>query len=99
MKTVGLRELKNNLSAYVGAARKGETVVVTDRGEPVAQLTRPASSKTQPQPLEEMARRGGAILGKPLTAREREWLYRDRSAVVREVTSTELLDSERGERG
>lgn len=36
---VGLRELKAKLSEYVAHAAAGETVVVTDRGTPVARLT------------------------------------------------------------
>lgn len=35
---VGIRELKNNLSRYVGRVREGEEVIVTDRGQPVARL-------------------------------------------------------------
>ncbi len=35
---VGIRELKAHLSEYVGKAARGENIVVTDRGEPVAQL-------------------------------------------------------------
>ncbi|WP_420639978.1 type II toxin-antitoxin system Phd/YefM family antitoxin [Candidatus Poriferisocius sp.] len=35
---VGIRELKAKLSEYVGRAAGGETLVVTDRGQPVAQL-------------------------------------------------------------
>ncbi len=38
MKSVGLRELKNNLSEYVREVRSGESVLVTDRGEVVAEL-------------------------------------------------------------
>jgi prevent-host-death family protein len=36
--TVGIRELKSHLSAYVRRVRAGETVVVTDRGTPVVRL-------------------------------------------------------------
>lgn len=36
---VGVRELKAKLSEYVGRAAAGETVIVTDRGRPVARLT------------------------------------------------------------
>ncbi|MHB0876936.1 MAG: type II toxin-antitoxin system Phd/YefM family antitoxin [Anaerolineae bacterium] len=36
--TVGVRELKTHLSRYIGMAKKGETVIVTERGTPVAQL-------------------------------------------------------------
>ena len=38
MKTVGLKALKNQLSAYVRAAAAGEIVLVTDRDAVVAQL-------------------------------------------------------------
>lgn len=38
MGTVGIRALKQNASAVVAAAAAGETVTITDRGRPVAQL-------------------------------------------------------------
>jgi prevent-host-death family protein len=38
MRKVGSRELKNRLGKYLARARKGQTIVVTDRGEPVAKL-------------------------------------------------------------
>ena len=38
MTRVGIRKLKNRLSKYVAQARKGQIIVVTDRGEPVAKL-------------------------------------------------------------
>lgn len=52
MQTVGIKELKNNLSAYVRAAEAGETVLVTDRGRIVAQLT-PAQAHPEPTTDEE----------------------------------------------
>jgi prevent-host-death family protein len=36
--TVGIRELKARLSSYVRQARSGASVIITDRGEPVARL-------------------------------------------------------------
>ena len=36
--TVGIKELKARLSEYVGRTREGERFLVTDRGEPVAEL-------------------------------------------------------------
>ncbi|MGH8895546.1 MAG: type II toxin-antitoxin system Phd/YefM family antitoxin [Egibacteraceae bacterium] len=39
MGTVGVRELRQNLSVYLTRVRAGETLRVTDRGEPVALLT------------------------------------------------------------
>jgi prevent-host-death family protein len=38
MKTVGVRALKQNASAVVAEAAAGETITITDRGRPVAQL-------------------------------------------------------------
>lgn len=36
--TVGARELKTRLGGYLQQVRQGVTLVVTDRGEPVAEL-------------------------------------------------------------
>lgn len=36
MLTVGIRELKNRLTYYLNAAKKGNNIVVTERGNPVA---------------------------------------------------------------
>ena len=37
-KAVGVRELKTRLGSYLREVRRGRTIVVTDRGEPVAEL-------------------------------------------------------------
>lgn len=39
---VGVRELKTRLGRYLREVRRGRTIVITDRGEPVAEL-RPVS--------------------------------------------------------
>ncbi|HEV8241962.1 MAG TPA: type II toxin-antitoxin system prevent-host-death family antitoxin [Thermoanaerobaculia bacterium] len=36
--TVGARELKTRLGTYLRKVRRGATLVVTDRGEPIAEL-------------------------------------------------------------
>lgn len=36
--TVGARELKARLGKYLQSVRSGETLIVTDRGEPIAEL-------------------------------------------------------------
>lgn len=41
MKVAGIRELKNKLSQYLRDVAKGEVVLVSDRGEVVAQLAPP----------------------------------------------------------
>jgi prevent-host-death family protein len=37
--SIGIRELRQHASKYIRRAQAGETVVITDRGQPVAQLT------------------------------------------------------------
>ncbi|QGQ18100.1 type II toxin-antitoxin system prevent-host-death family antitoxin [Cellulomonas sp. JZ18] len=55
MASVGIRELKQNASAVVARVAAGETVTVTDRGRPAAQLTPiPAS------PLARLVKSGAA---------------------------------------
>ncbi|MBV8777018.1 MAG: type II toxin-antitoxin system prevent-host-death family antitoxin, partial [Alphaproteobacteria bacterium] len=46
MTTVGLKVLKNKLGEYVRRAAAGETVMVTDRGKVVAEISRPQSKAT-----------------------------------------------------
>ena len=37
-KTVGVRELRQNLSVYLERVKKGQTLTVTEHGHPVAEL-------------------------------------------------------------
>ncbi len=41
LRTVGIKELKNNLSAYLREVRAGATVMVSDRNSIVAELHEP----------------------------------------------------------
>lgn len=47
MSEVGIRALKQNASAVVAKAASGETVTITDRGRPVAQMTAIPTSRLQ----------------------------------------------------
>ena len=38
MSTVGVKELKNQLTYYLRLTKQGEEIVVTDRGKPIALL-------------------------------------------------------------
>jgi prevent-host-death family protein len=58
MRTVGLKVLKNKLSEYVRLAAAGETVVITDRGRPVAEIV-PPQAMTGLAPFEEKGVREG----------------------------------------
>jgi prevent-host-death family protein len=39
MELVGIREMRQNLSRYARRARQGESFLITDRGQEIAQLT------------------------------------------------------------
>jgi hypothetical protein len=43
LKTVGIKELKNNLSSYLREVRSGATVLISDRNNIVAELHEPYS--------------------------------------------------------
>lgn len=94
-----MRELKNRLSEFLRDVRAGERVLVTDRGEVVAELSPPGQqgggSPDVPAPLLGLARRGLATLGAPGDARVYPALPRRRR---RKRTAAELLDEERGSR-
>lgn len=98
MKTVGLRELKNSLSKYVRHVRKGETVLVTDRGEVIAQISPPESSKSAQSihpGLLELARRG--LLRLP-TRKKDASVYKTYPQLLPAGRALQLLDEERGDR-
>jgi antitoxin (DNA-binding transcriptional repressor) of toxin-antitoxin stability system len=97
MRVVGLRELKNRLSEYVRRVRAGEAVLVTDRGEIVAELRPPGHPTLAPdiEPgLLELASRGLVCLGGPNSPDH----YPAMPPALRSVTVTALLDAERGDR-
>lgn len=69
MKAVNLRELKNRLGGYVREVRAGEVILVTDRGQVVAELRPPlhehAATTAADRALEQLAREGKVRLGVP----------------------------------
>ena len=96
MDAVGLRELKNRLSEYVKLVRSGQSLLLTDRGHPVAEI-RPVSSMDQNRQrrlsLDDLVRAGLLTPGK----RNRADLYPPMTTAGRR-SSAELLDEERGSR-
>lgn len=94
---MGLRELKNRLSEYVRWVRAGEVVLVTDRGEVVAEIRRPGQASQGPEVepgLLDLVNRGLLRLGAPNSSD----LYPDLPPALRATTSATLLDAERGDR-
>jgi prevent-host-death family protein len=99
MKTVGVRDLKNKLSEYLRRVRLGEGVLVTDRGEVVAELLPPGQAHGDPSVpagLQALARRGLLTLGAPAGTDLYPALRRKQGGRRRSVA--QLLDQERGTR-
>lgn len=96
MKAVGIRELKNKLSEYLRMVRRGEEILVTDRGTVVAEIRQPGSARPDtPYPtLLEAAAEGAVRLG-PANKPD---LYPALEPLLPEGETARLLDEERGER-
>jgi prevent-host-death family protein len=47
MRSVGSRELKNRLGRYLALVKQGHSLLITDRGRPVATLTQPTDMNSQ----------------------------------------------------
>jgi|SRR6516162_6304701 prevent-host-death family protein len=95
MKSVGLRDLKNRLSEYVREVRSGEAVLVTDRGEVVAELIPPGQGSDDrgvPSALVTLARRGQVTLGVSNDAA----VYPKLPRLLKRHHAAQLLNEERG---
>ena len=98
MKTVGVRELKNRLSEYLREVRAGESILVTDRGEVVAELSAPgraAHDPAIPAGLAALARRGLVRLAVAPGAPK---IFPPQRPVRKGPSSREILDAVRGDR-
>ncbi len=64
METVGARQLKMRLGTYLRRVREGLTLIITDRGRPVAEL-RPLAeaAASEEEALLELAAKGIVTLG------------------------------------
>lgn len=98
MKTVGVRELKNRLSEYLREVRRGESVLVTDRGEVVAEFSPPRHGAIDPRvpaALLALAKRGLVTIGSPADTLLYKAMPRSRRG---RRSAAQLLDEERGQR-
>jgi antitoxin (DNA-binding transcriptional repressor) of toxin-antitoxin stability system len=57
MKAVGIRQLKARLSEYVRRVKAGETILVTERDEVVAELAPPRTDRVPQGEVEEVLER------------------------------------------
>lgn len=74
MKSAGIREARQHLSAILDEVRKGREVVLTDRGRPVARIVPPQRESERPLSSHRRFRAGIRLKGRPLS----ETVARDR---------------------
>jgi prevent-host-death family protein len=85
---VGMRELRDNLSTVMRDVRRGETIEVTHRGEPVAVISPIARRQ-----IDQLVAAGLAT-----PARQSLDLSIEPSPVTGPMTASEALDDDRAER-
>ncbi len=98
MKAVGVKVLKTRLSEYLRLVKTGETVLVTERDEVVAEL-RPAyrqhlSPATLEEELQNLAEKGAATLR---TEEIKDWPGPSTTIRFKGIKSHTLLDQSREE--
>ena len=99
MKTVGIRDLKIHLSAYLRDVQRGDTILVTDRGEVVAELRPPGAAEKALTPTELARQRlvdRGLLL--PAAAPGSLAWKRPLPRLFKSGTAQDLLDADREER-
>lgn len=96
MKTVGIKELENNLSAYLRDVRRGVRVLVSDRNRVIAELHEPRAGYAVDDPLDpQLVRWIDTGIVHPPTVRKDEL---PRSPVrIEEGVAGRLLDEPRGD--
>jgi prevent-host-death family protein len=99
MRAVGVKQLKARLSEYVRLVRAGETILVTDRDEVVAELRPARRQRRAGDDLEETLRvlaDAGEITR--TSTPKLDWTWGPRGLGLPPGTAMKLLDEIRGER-
>jgi antitoxin (DNA-binding transcriptional repressor) of toxin-antitoxin stability system len=99
MKSVGIKQLKSKLSEYLRLVRSGETVLVTDRDEVVADLRptrrRPGTADSLDELLDSLAERGELTRASLPKGR---WKWKAKGLGLGADFATTLVDEIRSER-
>ena len=100
MKAVGIKRLKARLSEYIRIAKSGETVLVMERDEVVAELRPTRQRSLPPGPaddvLETLAEAGEVTRA---ALRKSGWTWRTKGLGLPKGTAMSLLNELRSDRG
>lgn len=99
MKAVGIKQLKARLSEYVRLAKGGDTILVTDRDEVVAELRPPRRPGPPPaeilETLEALAEAGEVTRS---TLPKKGWTWKTRGLGLPASTAEAILEELRADR-
>jgi len=96
MKKAGIAELKNNLSRYLDQVKSGETILVMDRNQPVAQIVPlPSAARDVVSDDDRLSRLERKGLIRRAVPGHNKWLAKHRPVKVKGSVLQDLLD-ERG---
>ena len=99
MKAVGVKELKARLSEHLRAVRAGETFLITDRSEVIAELRptsrRPAGPASLDDVLDDLADAGQITRAR---ASKDAWQWKPRGLGLSRAAVRGILDDVRGDR-
>lgn len=99
MKAVGVKQLKARLSEYLRLVKTGETVLITDRDEVIAELRpahrQPAAALSLEEQLRVLADAGETT--RPSLPKG-EWTWKVKGLGLPAGTAARLLDEIRGDR-
>lgn len=99
MKSVGIKELKARLSEYIRLVKAGDTVLVTERDEVVAELRpvrrRSAPAETLEEVLDTLAEAGELTRASLPKGR---WTWKVRGLGLPAGSAQRILDEVRGDR-
>ena len=97
MRTIGVRELKANLSRILREVQRGEHYLVTDRGRVVAELRQPGTGTPSSLTPADLARLQLASSGELRLAEHPRVPYRRTGVSLPGGTAKEALDWVRGD--
>ena len=96
LKTVGVKELKNNLSRYLGDVKSGVRIFVTDRNIVIAEMHEPFAKPYHFSKVEQtlsMWIESGVVISPAQPKRK----YSKTNLQVKDGTSLRVLNEDRGE--
>jgi antitoxin (DNA-binding transcriptional repressor) of toxin-antitoxin stability system len=96
MRTIGIRELKANLSRVLRDVANGTSFLITDRGRVIAELRQPGAANTSSATSEDRALARLAATGQLRVAERQPPRYQPSPIKSKKGLAKSLIDADRG---